>query len=370
MKTRAALLYAPHTPVMVEEIDIDEPKAGEVRVKIEAAGLCHTDLHYINGDMMGLMPIALGHEGAGIVESVGDGVNTLQPGDHVLMGVTVNCGKCPRCAIGQPYWCDNAADPLLNGTQFEGTSRLSKDGETIYHCFSQSSFADYVVASATGVIKIRDDAPFEYVCGLGCGVGAGLGAVINNPRFRVEPGASIAVFGCGSAGLSVIMGAKLVSAQHIVAIDVLDNKLALAKELGATLTINAAKENVVERTVLDIGPVDFAFDCVGKAELVEKAYNISKPNGGTVIILGAFPMVGPGSTFELEGFNFIMGKAVVGCSCGFMRPAYDYPRLVNLYMSGYLPLDKIVTHRFKLEDINKGMEALSSGEATKVVIIP
>jgi len=366
MKTRAALLYAPHTPVQVEEIDIDEPKAGEVRIKVEAAGLCHTELHYLEGNMPFVPPMALGHESAGIVESVGEGVTVVKPGDHVLTGVTTSCGKCKRCARGQPFWCENNVEALLQGTQLEGTSRLSKDGEPVYHCFSQSTFADYVVVNETAVAKIRDDAPFDKICSIGCGVGTGLGAVINNPRFKVEPGASIAVFGCGTVGLSAIMGAKLLSASHIVAIDMLDNKLEMAKELGATLTINASKENPVQRTVLNIGPVDFAFDCVGRAELVSQAYDIT--NGpGAVVVVGAFPV---GATFNLEGFPFILGKAIVGCSAGFMRPAYDYPRYVDLYMSGDLPLDKLVTHHYKLEEINKAMEALNKGEVIKGVIIP
>lgn len=366
MKMKAAVLYAPNTPLVVEEIDIAEPKAGEVRVKIEAVGLCHTDLHYIKGDMFGPLPMVLGHEGAGIVDAVGQGVTTVKPGDHVLMGVVISCGKCPSCAAGQPYFCDYAAEPVLSGGQMDGTSRLSKGGDPIFHCFAQSSFAQYAVVGETALAKVRKDAPFDMICALGCGFGTGIGAVINNPRFTIKPGASVAIFGCGAVGLSAVIGANLANAKHIVAIDMLDNKLAMAKELGATLTVNASKGNPVERIVLDIGTVDFAFDCVGRPELINQAFDVTK-GSGTVVIVGAAPM---GVTVSLECFTFIMGKRVVGCLAGFMRPAVDFPRYVDLYMDGKIPLDKLVTHHFKIEEINKAIELLQKGEVIKGVIHP
>ena len=211
-----------------------------------------------------------------------------------MMGVVSPCGKCPHCVAGQPYKCEVCPERRRGGGQpTDGTSRLSKDGEPIYYCFAQSSFAEYVVVGEMAVAKIRKDAPFDKICALGCGVGTGLGAVLNNPRFRMEPGDSVAVFGCGTVGLSVIMGAKLANARHIVAIDMLDNKLAVAKELGATHTVNASKEDPVERTVLDIGPVDYAFECVGIPALVNQAFDITKPLGGTVVIWGQCPWEKP-----------------------------------------------------------------------------
>src|SRR4030042_1916051 len=296
---KAAVLYALNTPLKVEEVDLADPKAGEVRVKIEAAGFCHADLHYIKGDMPAPLPMVLGHEGAGIVDAVGEGVTTVKPGDHVVMSVIVSCGKCAQCSIGHPYACEPLMKSmcLLMGTQLDGTTRLSKNGEPIWHCFSQSSFAEYVVVAETGLAKIRKDAPFDKICALGCAIGTGLNAVLHPPRIRVEPGDRVAVFGCGTVGLSVIMGAKLINAKHIIAIDVLDNKLAVAKELGATLTINASKENPVERTMLEVGPVDFAFDCVGRPELVCQAYDITK-GPGVVVVIGAIPM---GVMIPIEG---------------------------------------------------------------------
>lgn len=366
MKMKAAVLYEPNTPLVVEEIDIDEPKEKEVMVKIKAVGLCHTDLHYIKGDMPAVMPMVLGHEGAGIVEAVGPGVTRVKPGDHVLMSVNTPCGECVRCLSGQNYRCENSGLPMAMGTQYDGTTRLSKDEETIYHCFSQSSFAEYSIKRETGMAKIRDDAPFEKICTLGCGLTTGLGAVLRHPMFTPEIGSSVVVFGCGPVGLSVIMGAKLANVKHIAAVDVLDNKLAMAMEVGATLTVNAAKENAAGRIVLEIGPVDYAFDCVGSPELITQGFAVTK-DSGMIVVVGAAPM---GVTVPVECFSFITGKNLVGVNSGFMRPAVDLPNYVDLYMDGKLPLDKLVTHHFKLEEINEAIDSLQRGEVIKAVIIP
>ncbi len=368
MKMKAAVLYDVNTPLKVEEIDLAEPKAGEVRVKIESVGLCQADVHYMKGVMVCPTPIVLGHEGAGIVDAVGEGVWTVKPGDHVLMGVLVPCGKCPDCVAGRPYQCSISPERRRTGGQFsDGTSRLSKDGRSIACCFAQGSFAEYVVVWEMSVAKINENAPFDKICSLGCGVGTGLGAVINNPKFRVQPGDSVAVFGCGTVGMSVIMGAKLAHARQIIAVDVLDNKLAVAKELGATMTINAKKVDPIERIVLNTNGVDYAFECVGIPALVNQAYYVAKPVGGTVVICGAMAM---GVTVTFEGFPFLLGKSVIGVGAGFMKPGYDLPRYVNLYMDGELPMDKLVTHHFKLEDINQAVETLEKGECIKAVIHP
>ncbi len=367
-KMRAALLYAPNTPVSVEEIEIDDPKPGEVRVKIEAAGLCHTDLQYIRGTMGGGSPMVLGHEGAGIVESVGEGVTTLKEGDHVVMGVLAPCGKCQYCVAGITYMCENCAVPMLCGTQLEGSSRLSKDGKEVYHCFSQSAFAEYAVVGEFTAAKVRDDAPFDKICGIACAIGTGLGAVVKHPRFHMEVGAKVAVIGCGTVGLSAIMGANLVGAGKIVAIDMFENKLALAKELGATHTINASKEDPVARTVLEVGTVDYAFECIGKAVTVNQAYDMTNMQGGVVVVVGAMPM---GEMVSFEGFYLgTCAKSVVGVGAGFMSPKYDVPRYVDLYMNGKLPLDKLVTHHYKLEDVNQAIEDLEKGVSVKGVILP
>jgi len=366
MKIRAAVLYEVNAPLKVEEIELAEPKAGEVRVKILVGGFCHTDLHIMRGEFPTPLPAVLGHEGAGVVDAVGEGVTTVKPGDHVLMGVIVSCGRCVKCATGQPYWCENAAQPMMTGTLLDGTSRLSKDGRTINHVFCQSSFAEYVVVPETGVAKVREDVPLEKIVGLGCGFGTGLGSVISNPRIRVEAGASVAVIGCGSVGLSAIMGAKLIGASKIVAIDVLQNKLAVAREVGATHTIDALKENPVERTLLDAGQVDFVFECVGKPESISQAFDMIK-SSGSVVIVGAVPM---GNKVSLDGFGFLLGKNVVGVPAGFMRPIVDMPRYVELYMDGKIPLGKLITGTFKLQEIHKAVEALEKGQAIKSVVLP
>jgi len=366
MKMKAAVLYEVNTPLQVEEIDLAEPKAGEVRVKIEVCGLCHSDLHIMRGEFPAPLPAVLGHEGAGTVDTVGPGVTRVKPGDRVLMGVIVSCGRCGSCGTGQPYWCENATEPMMMGTLLDGTSRLSKEGQSINHIFCQSAFAEYVVVPETGVAKLSRTAPLDKICGLGCGLGTGLGAVINNPRIRVEPGASVAVLGCGSVGLSVIMGAKLVGASKIVAIDQLDNKLRAATEVGATHTINTSKDSALERIVSEIGLVDFAFECVGKPDLISQSFNMIK-SSGAVVVVGAVPF---GSLVPLDGFSFLMGKSVIGVPAGFMRPIVDMPRYVNLYLEGKLPLDSLMTGHFKLDNINEAVAALEKGEAIKSIILP
>ncbi|MFC2017782.1 alcohol dehydrogenase catalytic domain-containing protein [Chloroflexota bacterium] len=368
MKMNAAVLHDVNIPLIVEEIDLADPKPGEVRVKIEAVGLCQADIHYMKGVMGCPTPIVLGHEGAGIVDAVGEGVWTVKPGDHVLMGVLVPCGKCPECVAGKPYQCEVSPERRRQGGQLsDGTSRLSKDGKSIACAFAQGSFAEYVVVWELSVAKIDEKAPFDKICSLGCGVGTGLGAAFNNPKLKIEFGDSVAVFGCGTVGMSVIMGAKLAHARKIIAVDILDDKLAVARELGATMTVNAKKEDPIERIVLDTGGVDYAFECVGIPALVNQAYDVAKAVGGTVVVCGAMAM---GQTVTFDGFPFLLGKSVVGVGAGFMKSGYDLPRYVDLYMRGELPMDKLVTHHFKLEDINQAVEVLEKGECIKAVIHP
>jgi S-(hydroxymethyl)glutathione dehydrogenase/alcohol dehydrogenase len=245
---------------------------------------------------------------------------------------------------------------------------LSKDGKEVYHCFSQSSFAEYAIVGEFTAAKVRDDAPFDKICGIACAIGTGLGAVVKHPRFHMEVGAKVAVIGCGTVGLSAIMGANLVGAGKIVAIDMFDNKLALAKELGATHTINASKEDAVARTVMEVGTVDYAFECIGKAVTVNQAYDMTNMQGGIVVIVGAMPM---GEMVSFEGFYLgTCAKSVVGVGAGFMSPKYDVPRYVDLYMDGKLPLDKLVTHHYKLEDVNQAIDDLEKGVSVKGVILP
>lgn len=368
MKIKAAVLYDVNTPLKVEEIELADPKPGEVRVKIDSVGLCQTDVHYMRGVMGCPTPIVLGHEGAGIVDAVGEGVSTVQPGDHVVMGVLVPCGKCRMCLAGKPYQCEISPDRRrLGGQLSDTTTRLSKDGKPIAVAFGQGSFAEYVVVWELSVAKIDEKAPFDKICSLGCGVGTGLGAVINNPKLKVNIGDSVAIFGCGTVGMSAIMGAKLAHAKHIIAVDVLDDKLAIAKELGATHTVNAKKVDPIEYIVLETGGVDFAFECVGVPALVNQAYDVAKPVGGTVVVCGAMAM---GQTVTFEGFPFLLGKSVIGVGAGFMKPGYDLPRYVDLYMGGELPMEKLVTHHFKLDDINEAVELLEKGGCIKAVINP
>jgi S-(hydroxymethyl)glutathione dehydrogenase/alcohol dehydrogenase len=367
MKMKAAILEELNKPLKIEEVELDAPKDKEVLVKVMATGVCHTDIHCIKGDLATPLPVVLGHEGAGIVEKVGNSVTTVQPGDKVILTVAPYCGKCPACMMGVPTSCENYPQTaMLMGSMPDGTKRMRrKNGQELSHFMAQSSFAEYAVVDESATVKVRDDAPLDVVCLLGCGVSTGIGAVIN--KARVRAGSSVAVFGCGGVGLATIMAAKLVGAQQIIAVDMLDRKLGFAKELGATDLINASKDDPVTKIAeIAAGGVDYAFEAIGNPTAMTQAFHsvYARP-GGMAVVLGLAPI---GATFSIEAWRFMREVVVTGCTAGSIRPQIDIPRYVDLFMAGKLPLDKLVSARYPLQKINNAIEDTLEGRIMRGVI--
>ena len=355
MKMRAAILEQLNTPLVIEEIELDDPKDKEVLVKLVATGVCHTDIHCIKGDLATPPPVVLGHEGAGIVEKVGKNVTEVQPGDKVVVTVAPYCGKCPACMMGVPTSCET--DPqtaMLMGTMADGTKRLRrKSGDELSHFMAQSSFAEYAVVEESATVKVRDDAPLDVVCLLACGASTGIGAVIN--KAKVKAGSSVAVFGCGGVGMAAIMAAKLVGAHPIVAVDILDSRLGIARGFGATNLVNASKEDPVMKIAAECeGGVDYSFEAIGRTEVMTQAFHSVYPRpGGMALILGLAPI---GSTFPIEAWRFMRELVITGCTVGSIHPRIDIPRYIDLFMAGKLPLDKLVSAHYPLERINDAIK--------------
>ena len=363
---KAAVLYECKTPLRVEDVDLDNPKAGEVRVRIVASGVCHSDYSVIHGVLGAKLPAVLGHEGAGVVEEVGPGVTLVKSGDHVVLSVIANCGYCSFCAIGQPVLCDNLGRTLGRGTMLDGTSRLSKNGQAISQLAGLASFAQYVVVPETTCIPIPSTVPLDKACLVGCGVMTGVGAAINTAK--VEPGSSAVVIGCGGVGLNVIQGCALAGARTIIGVDLLDNKLDYAKEFGATHTINPGRQDLLKtvRSLTKGRGADYAFEVIGLSKTLEQAYACTH-RGGTLIVVGA------GSREDLWKIpvgSFLMTEKVIKSSTyGSARPRVDLPRLIDLYMNKQLKLDELVSRTYPLGDINQSMTALEKGEVARSVIV-
>ncbi|TET74610.1 MAG: Zn-dependent alcohol dehydrogenase [Dehalococcoidia bacterium] len=367
MKMRAAILEQLNTPLVIEEVELDDPKDKEVLVKLVATGVCHTDIHCIKGDLATPPPVVLGHEGAGIVEKVGKNVTEVQPGDKVVVTVAPYCGKCPACMMGVPTSCET--DPqtaMLMGTMADGTKRLRrKSGDELSHFMAQSSFAEYAVVEESATVKVRDDAPLDVVCLLACGASTGIGAVIN--KAKVKAGSSVAVFGCGGVGMAAIMAAKLVGAHPIIAVDMLDNKLEVAREFGATNLVNASKEDPVVKIAAECGGgVDYSFEAIGKPEVMTQAFHSVYPRpGGMALILGLAPI---GSTFPIEAWRFMRELVITGCTVGSIHPRIDIPRYIDLFMAGKLPLDKLVSAHYSLDRINDAIKDTLEGKVLRGII--
>lgn len=360
---KAAVLYEVGQPLRVENVTLGEPEANEVLVKLVATGVCHTDLANIKGDAPAPLPIVLGHEGAGIVEKVGPGVTSLQPGDHVIMMVAYSCGKCSYCVSGRLTRCTEMLGYNMMGTLPSGAKRLRKGDQELSHFFCQSSFAEYAVVHERTAVKIREDAPLDVVCLLGCGTSTGIGAVLNTAGLRA--GESIAIFGCGGVGLSAVMAAKLAGAGKLVAVDTLDSKLEKAKELGADYVVNATKEDPQQRiTEIIGGGADYAIECIGNVNVIAQAFS-SINIGGKCVVVGMAPVT---DMLTLAPYEFLMGKTMVGCVQGDIRASIDIPRYVDLYMAGKLPIDKLISRYYGVGEINEAFRALEKGEVIRSVI--
>lgn len=362
---RAAVFEAPKRPLVVESLRIGEPRPGEVLVRLAASGVCHSDYHVVLGEWSAPTPLVLGHEGAGVVEALGEGVTTVEVGDHVILSWTPYCRSCSYCLAGRPNLCELAARTAYASVLFDGTTRLSRDGAPVYSYLAVGSFGEYAVVPETGAVKIRKDAPLDTAAIVGCAVTTGIGAAINTAK--VEPGASVLVIGCGGVGLSVIMGAALVSAWPIIAVDLHESKLARARRVGASETLNASTEDVPAAVAELTGGrgVDYAFEAIGLAPTIEQAYEALAP-GGVAVVVGQVPE-GVRASFD----PFVMSdreKTLTGSNYGSARPPLDFRRIVELQMAGKLDLEALVSARIALEDVNDAFAAMDRGEDARSII--
>ncbi len=362
---KAAVLYELKTPLKVEDVDLEPPKAGEVLVQIVANGVCHSDYSVIQGVLRSPLPVVIGHEGAGIVREVGPGVSLVRPGDHVVLSFAPYCGHCYYCSLGRPVLCDNMRLTMGRGTLLDGTTRLKKNGKTLYHMAGLSSFAEMAVVAETSCIKIPDEVPLDKACLVGCGVMTGVGAAINTAK--VEPGSSVVVIGCGGVGLNVIQGCVLAGAGTIIAVDVLDRKLEYARQFGATHTINSSQEDPVGkvRELTEGRGADYAFEVIGLSQTIAQAYRCSR-SGGTTVVVGAAARE---DMVSLPAASFLQEKTIKGSVYGSCRPRVDMPKLIDLYMKKRLKLDELVSRTYALEEINEAMAALERGEVARSVVV-
>lgn len=374
MKTRAAVIremqkprpYATSKPLIIEELDLDAPGEGEVLIRIRAAGLCHSDLSTINGDRPRQMPMVLGHEAAGEVLELGAGVRDLRAGDHVILVFVPSCGHCLPCAEGRPALCEPGAAANGAGHLLSGATRLSLGGQPVYHHVGVSAFAEHAVVSRSSLVKIDRSLPFEEAALFGCAVVTGAGAVINTAR--VQPGSSVAVVGLGGVGLMSMLAAKMSGCRQVVAIDMLDDKLKLASQLGATHTVNAGDKDAIEQVKqITGGGVDYAFEMASSVKALELAYKVTRRGGTT--ITGSLPH--PSHRFELPATNLVAEERTLkGSYIGSCVPARDIPRFIALYQQGLLPVDRLMSERISLKDINLGFDRLADGVSVRQILEP
>jgi len=372
MKIRAAVLnavgaptpYAQSKPLAIETLELKPPGPGEVLVKMAAAGLCHSDLSVINGDRPRPTPMALGHEAAAIVEEVGAGVDDLKRGDHVVLVFVPSCGHCAPCAEGRPALCERGAASNTQGTLLSGERRLFRDGKPVNHHMGCSAFAEYSVVSRRSAIKVDPDLPLEEAALFGCAVLTGVGAVVNTAQ--VKAGASVAVVGLGGVGLASVLGAVASGARQVVAVDVSDDKLKLAQELGATHAFNGGDADVVDKVKeATKGGVDYAIEMAGSVRAFETAYRITR-RGGTTVTAG---LPHPSATWPMPATHLVAEERTIkGSYIGTCVPARDLPRYIELYRRGKLPVNRLMTGRLALDDINRGFDLLREGKAVRQVV--
>ncbi len=358
--------YVESHPLAIEELELDPPGPGEVLVRIRAAGLCHSDLSVINGDRPRPTPMALGHEAAGEVEEVGEGVTDLGPGDHVVMVFVPSCGHCLPCMEGRPALCEPGAVANGKGSLFSGASRLRLAGAPVNHHLGVSAFAERAVVSRNSLVKIDPTLPWEIAALFGCAVLTGVGAVINTAG--VKPGTSTAVVGLGGVGLNAVLGAVLAGATRIIAIDVLDEKLDLARQLGATDAVNAKDPDCVQKVrEMTKGGVDYGFEMVGSTQAMDTAYRVTR-RGGTTVTAG---LSHPERKFEVQHVSIVAEeRALKGSYVGSCVPVRDVPRYVSLYQQGRLPIDRLVGDTIGLGDLNAAFDKLAGGRVVRQILIP
>jgi S-(hydroxymethyl)glutathione dehydrogenase/alcohol dehydrogenase len=358
---KAAVLHAVNEPLTIEEVSLAKPKAREVLVRTAFAGLCHSDLHFIEGLYPHPLPTVPGHEVAGVVEQVGSDVTYLQPGDHVIGCLSVFCGHCSQCSTGHPNLCENTEVKMIPGQ----SRRLSwRGGEVMHQFLNLSAFAEQMVVHENALVKIDRDVPLDRATLVGCGVITGVGAVFNTAR--IEAGSTVAVIGCGGVGLATVNGAALAGASRIIAVDRLPQKLEMARTMGATDTVLAEGNADVVQAVKDLtgGGVHYSFEALGLKQTAEQSFTMLRP-GGTATIIGMIPF---GTKIELHGFDFLRERKIQGSSMGSNRFRVDMPRLLTLWRQGKLHLDHLISGTLRLEEINQGFVRLKTGEVVRQLI--
>jgi S-(hydroxymethyl)glutathione dehydrogenase/alcohol dehydrogenase len=367
MKVKAAVCWEAGKPLEVDEIDLEGPKAGECLVRLAATGVCHTDAYTMSGkDPEGRFPVVLGHEGAGVVEEVGPGVSSVAPGDHVIPLYIPECRECRYCLSGRTNLCVKLRETQGLGLMPDHTSRLSHKGRMLHHYMGTSTFAECTVLPEIAVAKIRADAPLDKVCLLGCAVTTGIGAVLHTAR--VEPGSSLAVFGLGGVGLSVVQGAVMAGAERIIAVDTNPGKFELARQFGATDLLNPSEVDDIVGTIVDMtdGGVDYSFECIGSVDVMGQALACTARGWGQSIIIG---VAGAGEEIHARPFLLVTGRSWRGTAFGGTRGRTQLPRFVDRYMAGRIRLDEMVNATLPLEEINTAFERLHRGDVIRSVIL-
>ncbi|MGY8839078.1 S-(hydroxymethyl)glutathione dehydrogenase/class III alcohol dehydrogenase [Candidatus Njordibacter sp. Uisw_039] len=368
MKSRAAVALAKGQPLTIADINVEGPKAGEVLVRMVATGVCHTDAFTLSGaDPEGIFPSVLGHEGGGVVEEIGAGVTSVDVGDHVIPLYTPECGQCKFCLSGKTNLCQAIRSTQGKGLMPDGSSRFSLDGEPLFHYMGTSTFSEYTVVPEIALAKISKAAPLDKVCLLGCGITTGIGAVLNTAK--VQPGDSVAVFGMGGIGLSVVQGAVMAGAGRIIVIDINEDKFEMAKMLGATDCINPKSySDPIQDVIVELtdGGVDFSFECIGNVDVMRSALECCHKGWGESVIIG---VAGAGQEISTRPFQLVTGRVWRGTAFGGVKGRTQLPDYVERYMAGEIKIDPMVTHTMGLEDINRAFDLMHSGESIRSVII-
>ncbi|KKL62805.1 hypothetical protein LCGC14_2181520 [marine sediment metagenome] len=367
MRTRAAVAVEAGKPLEIMEVNLEGPKRGEVLVEIKATGLCHTDEFTRSGDdPEGIFPAILGHEGAGVVLEVGEGVTTLEPGDHVIPLYTPECRECEYCLSGKTNLCQAIRETQGRGVMPDGTSRFSKDGQPILHYMGCSTFSEYTVLPEISLAKVNAEAPLEEVCLLGCGVTTGMGAVMNTAK--VEEGSTVAIFGLGGIGLSAVIGATMAKASRIIVIDINESKFDLARKLGATDFINQKNhDKPIQEVIVEMtdGGVDYSFECIGNVNVMRSALECCHKGWGESVVIG---VAGAGQEISTRPFQLVTGRVWRGSAFGGVKGRSELPDYVERYMKGEFKLNDFITHTMGLEDINEAFDLMHEGKSIRSVI--
>ena len=367
MKSKAAIALSAGDPLVIDFVDLEGPKEGEVLVEIMATGVCHTDAFTLSGgDPEGLFPAILGHEGAGVVREIGGGVSSLKEGDHVIPLYTPECRQCKFCVSGKTNLCGAIRETQGKGVMPDGTSRFSLNGENLFHYMGTSTFSNFTVLPEIALAKIRKDAPFDKVCYIGCGVTTGLGAVMNTAK--VEPGSTVAVFGLGGIGLNVIQGARIVGADRIIGVDMNPRKEELARKFGMTDFLNPKNIEDVTAEIVDLtdGGVDYSFECIGSPEVMRQALESCHKGWGQSVIIG---VAAAGEEISTRPFQLVTGRTWKGTAFGGAKGRTDVPQIVDWYMDGKINIDDLITHQFDLENINDAFDVMHRGDGIRSIVV-